>query len=107
MAYSSSQTMGRVASLPLAGEACTRRSFEATTPCGARSRRGSVDLRAARGDHVLVTSVLSARTREGVHLEVGKCVDVNEQRRRLEHFWNTEDQSALEVGKVCFHSTRC
>lgn len=110
MTSSGVQLLGRAASLPLSGDTASvsRRSLECL-PCGTlRSRRSSVDVRAGRGDSVLATSVLSARVREGVQLEVGRSVDVNEQRRRLEHFWNTEEpREAREPEAVSIQVPTC
>lgn len=56
-----------------------------------------MELRASRGDNnVLAASLLAPQTREGVLLEVGRSVDVNEQRRLLERYWNTEDPSTSD-----------
>lgn len=91
MASHSAQVVGRAASLSVASEGSSRRSLDCLPSGPGRSRSTSIDVRAVRGDPVVATTVLTARAREGVQLEVGRSVDLNEQRRLLEQYWNTED----------------
>ena len=93
MLLSGTPSFVRATSLP-SGDSLPRRSLD-TSILGTKSRRVSIDTRATDVDVTCLSSTNLARAeRNGVILEVGRSVDVDEQRERLERNWNTGEQSS-------------
>ena len=91
MLLSTGHPIKRTASLP-SPEVLPRRSLDATQSIlGFKPRRISLEARAAETDAVFLTSSAVARAERAGLLEVGRSVDLDEQRLRLERNWNTEE----------------
>lgn len=101
------QPFNRATSLPVT-DSTLRRSLDGVSanilgPC-LKSRRMSMDLTRASGTDYMPSTVRAERA--GVTLEVGRGVDLNEQRQRLERNWNTDQCPVWEkvwlVRSTCY-----